>query len=720
MKYWRLWTAVLLLILAGIIFLSATQVKITNKLDDKTVVLTNKVWKVQFSQKISAKSLKPNKIYVMNDKGETQENKLSLSDDKKTVYIYPPKSGYDTSSKSYTIHFKKGIRSVSGRRLVSAMKQTFTVQKELPVVGSRQKLADYFDTILEEENTSGGFFTTTRESKSMISDDSEKKEFSSAEGDFSETNVQVEGVDEADIVKTDGTHIFQAEQNKVRIIKAVPEDKMKLLATISYDHNFTPYQLFLHKKQLIVIGSKYRDWSSKEEAAIIAPMSQAAKVIVYNVENPEKPEVMREAELEGSYASSRKADGFLYMTAEHRPDYWIMKEKRNIDFRPGYSDTAVKPVKQKVDYDKIQFFPESREPDFTMIMALDLNDLSKKAGVTTYLGSGGQMYMSNNHLYLAVSKYGEQPLEDRQMIAPDTDIHKFSIDGMEVIFKGSAEVQGTVLNQFSMDEHDGHFRVVTTKGHAWDEKGNSANQLYILDEGLNLAGKLEGLAKGERIYSARFLGDRIYMVTFKETDPLFAIDASEPSNPKVLGELKIPGFSNYLHPYDENHLIGFGQDTKVIDGKGKEEPQIISGGVKISLFDVSDMTNPKEKFTETIGEAGTNSPLNNDHRALLFNKNKNLFAFPVAVYTNKKGGEQMEQTFEYQGANVYGIDPDKGFELRSKITHIDGKQKPVYEEYESSINRLLYIDDTLYALSPEKITSHSLKTYNKKGELKLH
>ena len=186
----------------------------------------------------------------------------------------------------------------------------------------------------------------------------------------------------------------------------------------------------------------------------------------------------------------------------------------------------------------------------------------------------------------------------------------------------------------------------------------------------------------------------------------------------MLGELKIPGFSNYLHPYDENHIIGFGQDTKIVAEKGSNSgPRIITNGVKISMFDVSDMSNPKEKFTEIIGGMGTYSPLNHDHKALLFNKNKNLFAFPITVYKNSDKNE-YEQIFEYQGAYIYNIDPATGFNLKSKITHITGKM-PIYEEWDSSIQRLLYIGDTLYALSPGKITSHDLKTYQKIGELRM-
>lgn len=724
MKKWWILASVLILAIAGLAFVSFSKLKVVNAWDgeERPVVLTNKVWKVQFSEKITKKSLDSSLVYVTNDKGEKQENTLTLSDDQKSIYINPPENGYDPRSELYTLHFKKGIESVLGRNLLTSRSMQFIVKESLPVVGSQEKLAGYFEEILKEQKKARRWFEETATKDGAKSDTSAEADKFSSANDVSETNVQVQGVDEADIVKTDGKHIFQSEQNKVRIIKAGAGGQMGLLATIAYKESFTPNQLFLEGDQLVVIGYQYHNFQrSYEEIAKdtkIAPMMQSTKVIIYNVKNPAKPAQIREIELEGSYVSSRKVDGVVYLISNHYPDFWLLEKNREIDIRPKYSDSAVGGKENKVSYDEIRYFPDSREPNYTMIAAFDLAQPEKEAAITTYLGSGNQIYMSKENLYLAVQNQTEQPMDERGVIAPDTDIHKFTISGMNVSHHSSTTVQGMVLNQFSMDEHNDYFRLVTTKGYAWDESKPSSNHLYILDENLKLAGKIEGLARGERIYSARFMGDRIYMVTFKETDPLFVIEASDPRNPKVLGELKIPGFSNYLHPYDENHIIGFGQDTMIVADKGTNSgTRILTNGVKISLFDVSDMSNPKEKFTETIGGRGTYSPLNYDHKALLFNKKKNLFAFPITVYQNSDKNE-YEQIFEYQGAYIYNIDPATGFKLKSKITHING-QLPVYEEYDSSIQRLLYIGDTLYALSPGKITSYDLKMNVKLGELGL-
>lgn len=728
MRKWVVLGGVSIFLLAGIAYYFLSQFKVVNEWegDEKAVVMANKVWSIQFSEKVAKESVNSDFIFVLDDKGGKVATNLSLSDDQKTVYIAPPKDGYDLDAKHYTLHFKRDIKSASGRKLGSAQPWEFIVKENLPVIGSKEKLDGYFKELMKEEKRSRRWFTMR--STDEMAKESAKEENSSADSasgnDFSDTNNQVQGVDEADIVKTDGKHIFQAEDNEIRIIKAVPGEEMKLLSRLPYGPEFMPDQLFLHGGQLVVIGYHYdnsaRPYDGIAKDSAVLPMMQSTKAFVYNVENPGKPVQVREVELEGGYVSARKVDNLVYLVTQHHPDYWLLEENDQIDIRPKYSDTASKSVRQMISYDNIRYFPGSKEPNYMMIAAFDLDQPGKEAAITTYLGSGEQLYMSKESLYLAIPNWAERPQGDwSAMTAPDTNIHKFSVKGMKVELQGSALVQGTVLNQFSMDEYKGHFRVVTTKGYAWDDSKPSSNALYILDENLKPTGKIESLARGERIYSSRFMEDRIYMVTFKETDPLFVIEASDPANPKVLGELKIPGFSNYLHPYDENHLIGFGHDTKISTEKGVgAQPRILTNGVKISLFDVSDMKNPKEKFTEIIGGRGTYSPLNYDHKALLFNRNKNLFAFPISVYRNNKKNE-YEEIFEYQGAYVYNVDTENGFTLKSKITHITGEQMPFYEEYESGIHRLLYIGDTLYALSPNKITSHDLKTNEKVGELGL-
>ncbi|MCM3601468.1 beta-propeller domain-containing protein [Robertmurraya korlensis] len=599
------------------------------------------------------------------------------------------------------------------------------VNGALPVIEDKAQLNKYFYQIIKEEKQNQKFFTLTKEDKASEEtsmENSASDTSSKASGqEVSSTNVQVQGIDEADIVKTDGEYIYQVVDGRVNIISAKSAEKMEHVASIQFQKNFSPSQLFLDKGQLLIIGYSYSYENNAAEKKIAvdslyAPMNEMTRALVYDVKDPSRPTLEREISLEGYLSSARKIGSKVYLIANHFPQYWLLEDDDGVDLRPRYSDSVNKEEATSVSYDEIQYIPGSKEANYTTIAAFDLSLPTQEAKITTYLGSGGQLYMSKENLYLALTNWRSSDEQREEAFTPNTMIYKFRVNQLDVTFQGNTEVVGTVLNQFSMDEHNGFFRVATTEGNSWDESKPSKNHLIVFDKDLKQVGRLSDLAKGERIYSARFMGDRIYIVTFKETDPLFVIDASEPSNLTILGELKIPGFSNYLHPYDENHIIGFGYDTKLVTMEGEKEPRILTEGVKLSLFDISDVRNPKEKFTEIIGGRGTYSPLNYDHKALLYNTENGLFAFPINVYESVKGNE-YEQKFIFQGAYVYNVSLDKGFSLKSKISHMKGKE--LYEEWENEIQRLVYIDEQLYALSHSKISSYSLENYQIISELEL-
>jgi uncharacterized secreted protein with C-terminal beta-propeller domain len=247
-----------------------------------------------------------------------------------------------------------------------------------------------------------------------------------------------------------------------------------------------------------------------------------------------------------------------------------------------------------------------------------------------------------------------------------------------------------------MDEHNGYLRVATTD--------HNANHIRILDPTMKQVGAVEDLAPGERIYSARFMGDRGYIVTFVEIDPLFSFDLSDPYNPVLLGELKIPGYSTYLHPYDENHLIGFGEDTILSQWGGA-----LSAGLKMTMFDVTDPTNMLEKFYEFIGDRGSNSPLLTDHKAILQDTARDIFAFPATEHRLSRRDRLNEWAwgeFYRQGAFVYSIDmAGESFNLRGVLSHrdLEGPQARYWHggAWTSShdVERIIYIGDYFYTFS---------------------
>jgi hypothetical protein len=232
------------------------------------------------------------------------------------------------------------------------------------------------------------------------------------------------------------------------------------------------------------------------------------------------------------------------------------------------------------------------------------------------------------------------------------------------------------------------------------------------------AGGIEDIAPGESIYSARFMGDRCYLVTFKKIDPFFVIDMSNPMSPRILGKLKIPGYSDYLHPYDENHIIGIGKETVAADDDGSPWGGDFAWyqGVKMAVFDVTDVANPVEMHKAVIGDRGTDSEVLRDHKAFLFDRTMNLLVLPItlAEIKEKENAEKWSHgDFVYQGAYVYQLTLDGGFDLRGRITHYDDDEAFIKSGYYwgdqgYNVRRSLYIGDVLYTISNQKIKANAL------------
>ena len=525
--------------------------------------------------------------------------------------------------------------------------------------------------------------------------------------EFSKTNVQVEGVDEADIVKTDGNFIYYLTNSELTITDV---NNVKLASKVEFDNKeFSPQEIFLKDNKIVVIGITNRKVEKKniantEEYYPTNETYTTAKI--YNIEDRTNPKLERTIELEGYYLSSRMIGDNVYLISNkniyaYLCNYYKATQLDEEEFKPKYVDTATGESIKSINFDCIYYIPEFEDTNYLNIAAFNITN-NEPASINSYLGAGNQMYASSTNLYITKTKYN---YDDETDI--NTEIYKFNLKDATCTFSKTGEVPGSVLNQFSMDENNGYFRIATTDSTSWDSESNT-NNLYVLNENLEIVGKVEGLAPGERIYSVRFMGNRAYMVTFVQTDPLFVIDLSDPTNPTVLGELKIPGYSTYLHPYDENHLIGFGENTKVVNyGYGD---QVVTDGMKMALFDVTDPNNPTEMYSVNIGGKGTYSELLYNHKALLFSKEKNIIAFPISTT-----GEDYE--VEFQGAIVYGLSLEKGFEEKGKITNLENDIDKYYSR--NSVQRIIYINDTLYTLSRNLIKATDINTMEPKGSIKL-
>ena len=508
------------------------------------------------------------------------------------------------------------------------------------------------------------------------------------------------------------------------------------------------------------------------------PRQQTTLMLAYDISDRANPTLVRETEVDGYYKTSRKIGGSVYIVTNKYEYYYgeIELAKPPVAYRDnananenanananaagaeGAEGAAGGPTAtiarladsgdyKDVGYGSIYYFPGQRRSNYIVIAGIDINDASRPASVQAVLDSGDNVYASQDCLYVASANYSYMDIvmdmsQSADRSAPSqsygsTAIHRFRLSGASVSYDGRGEVPGHILNQFSMDQYGEWFRIATTTEGYNDLLGYfKNNNLYVLDSGLKIAGRLENLAPGERIYSVRFMGVRAYVVTFKTVDPLFVIDLADPRAPRVLGELKIPGYSDYLHPYDENHLIGVGKDAVEVpvNWGGGSETVAYYQGIKIALFDVSDVSNPIERWNTSIGDRGTESELLRNHKALLFSKERNLLALPVEVMEFGPGGAAGREAWEYgeftfQGAYIYNLDLDTGFTLRGRITHLsesdlrDANQYGYYgwgSEREKYIDRLLYVRDTLYALSRRYISASDLGTLREIGRIDLN
>ncbi|MEM2875120.1 MAG: beta-propeller domain-containing protein [Candidatus Hadarchaeales archaeon] len=474
--------------------------------------------------------------------------------------------------------------------------------------------------------------------------------------DFSTTNIQVLGVDEADIVKCDGNYIYVVSGDNVFIIAAYPPEDAEILSNIEVE---SPVEMYVNGDKLAVIGWNY--------------------IRVYDISSRENPRLEREVSFEeGYYHNSRMIGDYVYLIVnspiyrvygywEEVPDDWIRLPRITCNW-----NTRTVAPNEIYYFDDENMYPS----EFVTIMAVNVKNRGEDVRTKTILMNSAQnIFVSLTNLYITYTEFGGEE---------KTAIHKISIGNGSIEYVAKGEVPGSVLNQFSMDEHEGYFRVATTRWDFWG--GNLTNNVYVLDGGMRVVGRLENLAPGERIYSVRFMGDRGYMVTYVRVDPLFVLDLSSPSSPRVLGELKIPGYSDYLHPYDETHIIGIGKETTTGEWGGE-----ISLGVKLALFDVSDPENPVEISKYVVGERGTESLALQDHRAFLFSRRKSLLAMPIGYWYQ-------------QEAYVFNISLENGITLKGTIGHKDWQVK-----------RILYVEDALYTISDGMLKINSISDL---GEIK--
>ncbi|RHW35817.1 hypothetical protein D1B33_11990 [Lysinibacillus yapensis] len=672
-----------------------------------TTVLVDHPYQVYFSQPLN--SINEKLIYVTNGDGERVEAAITLQDAHHSLSIEHLPPG------DYKLHIEAA--AFEKKRKAEGQEIQFKVVQELKELTSVEELEDFFQTILDEERKNRGRGRVVVEESADMKTSNAAADTASTEASssHSSTNNQVEGIEEGDVVVTDGRYIYSIVDQQIVIIDARNPKNLKVANKIKLEGNRNPMQLMLHDGMLIVIADEYIEMKKDGYSNGIS-MTKAA---FYNIKDAENPKLIREVGQDGYMNGIRKYGNTLYIVTNKMPDYWLLTKEKEVELRPYTYDSKQAESIKPMNIDQLTILPGANEPNYTIISAVDLKNFgSSKVETKGYLGGSSALYMSEHALYLTAVNYRafmgdsvEEATTDMAILpagATNTEIFKFKIEGQRVDFTASTFIKGSILNQFSMDEHNGYFRVATTEGDFWGSADNaSKNHLFVYDENLMKIGEVTDLARGEKIYSARFMGDKAYIVTFKQVDPLFVIDLANPEKPRVLGELKIPGFSNYLHPLGENHLIGIGYDTETRVDESMKQPFVTRAGMKVSLFDITDFANPKEQDSVVIGGRGTYSEIEYNHKALFRHDAYGYYGFPVTVYEAK---EKYDVAYKGTGAVVYQITPENGIKIKANLV-APAQKGEQYEDWGALISRLIYIDDTLYTVSRKEIKGYDLESF---------
>lgn len=483
--------------------------------------------------------------------------------------------------------------------------------------------------------------------------------------DYSTTNLQMEGVDESDIAKIDGSYIYTVE-DKYIVITDIRDGKLKEVT------RFLPkdcgasdrvMEIYVDGDQLILVVQCY-ETSLEEDSAFCYEMNgkSTTQIQVYSIVDRKNPEFEGRLIQDGYYNTSRKIGDVVYLFTQYHMTSDVV----------GYVEKEYTSVIPKVNGEKVAageiYLPESSGESGILVSSLDVNKPDKVLDSKLVISGYAQTYISKDALYLYEEDY------DGAMI---TNIAKFALDEGRISGVAATAVRGYVRDTFAINASDGYLRVLTTDYSTEDE----VNALYILDENMNLTGQLTGIAPGEEIYAARFMGNTGYFVTYRNTDPLFTVDLSDPAKPEIIGELKVTGFSEYLHFWDDTHLLGIGYESDEKTGNIEN--------IKLSMFNIENPGEVTEEAKLVLKDVDYSEALY-DYKSVIISKDKNLIGLVCEDYSSSRT-KQTYQIYSYENGT---------FKKQAEIPGINGVN---YENV-----RGMYSGNVFYLWINDNITSYDM------------
>ena len=530
---------------------------------------------------------------------------------------------------------------------------------------------------------------------------------------YTGTNVQVQGVDEPDRVKTDGKHIFVSTQDSVAIINAYPPNSTETLSTLAFP-NSVVLGLEIAQGRLMVIDQKGSGFGFG---------NTAVELLLYNTADLASPKLMQNVTIAGDYVAARMADGYVYAVIQ-QPSYTFNGQGNATAAMPmvsrGGVETELSPSAVFYTNNTAQI------SSYTMIPSISMST-GEEAVVSVLTGPSANVYVSTSNIYVVYTNYLDLFDVDgipgnawsggvvtSQMVfqSQNSTVLRASYANGTVTAAEASTVPGTVLNQFSMDEYNGYFRIATSRFATVNGAATTSDDVYVLDQNMNQISVLRNIAPGENIYAVRFVGDVGYVVTYQQIDPLFVISFKDVTQPVILSALKVTGYSDYLHPLAGGYLLGVGKET-VPASDGNYSYYL---GLKVSLFRVYEDGTSAQVAKLDIGDRGTDSPVLSDHLAFTYDPTRNLTVIPLTLYRvsgNQTYGGGILAYGDPVWQGVYVIRADaSGLKVVGQVSQYPaGQNVGDYPNASLSIDRSIIIGDYLYTISQGEVMASSLGSF---------
>lgn len=522
---------------------------------------------------------------------------------------------------------------------------------------------------------------------------------------FTTTNDQVRGVDELDIVKTDGTYLYVASSQTVSIIKAYPVNKSALVSAINLP-DYSVIGMALGSQRLAVLAHSL--------------VNSSVDLRLYDVLSPSSPSLVNSVAVDGSFVGARTTQGYFYMVVQ-QPSY---SSDGSGNLTAAYPTIVEDGVSSVLPPGSTYYTPNhSQVSVYTLVLSMSMST-GAESSVAVLTGPSSTIYVSTSNIYVVYSNFypryvdgiagdvynGGNALSGSGGEGENSTVFRVAYSGGNVTVAAAGSFPGGVLNQYSMSEYESYFMVATSR--------SGVDDVYVLNQTLGQVGAIRNIAPGENIYSVRFEGDLGYVVTFEQVDPLFTISFANPAEPVILSALQVTGFSDYLHPFGTDYLIGVGKDT-VASSSGNFAYYL---GLKLSLFNVTAGVNSTVVESYLIGSRGTSSAVLDNALAFTFDASSNTMVIPVNLYT-AAGGQPSSSCsgcappygeFTWQGVYVFNVSKT-GFTLLGTVTQNSPGQSPSTHE----IDRSVIIGDVLYTISQNEVMASSISDFSTLATINL-